>query len=131
MKYRTLHRYKYQLTEAYEHAVPDLRTYSYVGDFVSLVDGALLAHKGYAWDGASGPTIDTENSMRASLVHDALYQLLELGEVPQYYRLYADTLLRSIAREDGMSRFRSWYWFRAVRLFGGSRAKSRTTPESS
>ena len=36
----------------------------------------MIVEKDYAWDGPSGPTIDTSNSMRASLVHDVLYQAM-------------------------------------------------------
>jgi hypothetical protein len=37
--------------------------------------------KGYAWNGPSGPTLDTRNFMRGSLVHDALYQLMREGRM--------------------------------------------------
>ena len=51
-----------------------------------------------AGDGPSGPAIDTKNFMRASLVHDALYQLMRLGTLDKSRRQYADRLLQTIRR---------------------------------
>ena len=82
---------------------------------------------GYAWDGPSGPTIDTKNFMRGSLVHDGLYQLMREGLLAhEEYRKSADDLLRDICVEDGMSKFRAWYVHRAVRISGGKSTKPRT-----
>jgi len=85
--------------------------------------GVLTVCRGYAWDGPSGPSIDTESFMRGSLVHDALYQLIREGyltDTDGADRLLADELLRAICREDGMSKLRAWYVFHAVRRFGGA-----------
>ena len=95
-------------------------------EFVTLEPNGLLSlRRGYAWDGPSGPTLDTRNFMRASLVHDALYQLMREGLLDSSQRLYADRLLRKICRQDGMSRFRAWYVYRALRAFGGKGARPR------
>ncbi len=120
--YRELHRYKYQLVEPYQHAVGIsarvIRT-----PFLSLdAEGLLGIAHGYAWDGPSGPTIDTLNFMRGALVHDALYQLMRMEKIPFSYRDHADQLLRAICLEDGMSKFRAWYVYQAVKLFGGANA---------
>lgn len=83
--------------------------------------GKLLIHIGYAWDGPSGPTIDTKNFMRGSLVHDALYQLMREKLLPiKPYKELADKLLREICIEDGMSKLRAWYVYHSVRLFGNA-----------
>lgn len=80
---------------------------------------------GYAWDGASGPTYDSLNSMRGGLVHDGLYQLMREGKISRKYRKDADEELYIICREDGMNYFRaqSWYW--AVRGFAGFASKKK------
>lgn len=74
--------------------------------------------KGYCWDGPSGPAIDTKDFMRGSLVHDCLYQLIRDGYITSSYRKTADTLLKKICREDGMSLIRSIWVYLGVRIFG-------------
>lgn len=87
-------------------------------DWIELLnDGTLIISGAYAWDGATG-AINTENSVRASCGHDALYQLIRLGLLPRTMRLKADSNLRKWLIEDGMSEFRAGYWFVAVRLLG-------------
>ena len=90
-----------------------------IGDFVKLsADGFLELKSGYAWDGPSGPTIDTLNFMRGSLVHDALYQLMRAGELDAgEWRKQADKELRRICREDGMTFVRAGWVYLAVQLF--------------
>jgi len=87
-------------------------------------DGLLLIHKGYAWDGASGPTIDTKNTMLGSLVHDALYQLMREGYLDIEHRKRADELLRDIMISKGMAKFRARIWYRAVRKAARKSARS-------
>jgi hypothetical protein len=82
--------------------------------------GKLTIRKRYSWDGPSGPTIDTKNFMRGSLIHDALYQLMREKVLPQSARKRADEILREVCLQDGMSRFRAWYVFKTVRWFGAS-----------
>lgn len=84
-----------------------------------LPNGELWMKSGYLWDGPSGVAIDTPTFMRASLVHDALYQLIKQGLLPKSARKKADAEMRRICREDGMGWFRSWYAWAAVRVFGG------------
>lgn len=139
MKYiRYTEGYKYQLEE--DHRVQTDITPVVPGGnrFVQLtLDGLLLIRAGYAWDGASGPAIDTPSFMRGSLVHDALYQLIRLGVVPSAGgRQQADQLLRQIVLEDGMWALRAWWVYHAVRLFGGQYMRGpgngntvRTAPE--
>jgi len=117
--------YKYQLAYDYEvetgiNLLDDINT-----EYISLSKGGLLKIKeGYAWDGPSGPTIDTPNFMRGSLVHDALYQLLRNRLLPQSYRKRADNLLHQVCLEDGMSKIRAYYVWKSVNLF----AKNAASP---
>jgi hypothetical protein len=129
MRYRRVRPWKYQLLEDVELELPGRwPSIRIAGGLVNLVDyrnpdrGVLTIAAGYSWDGPSGPTFDTENFMRASLVHDALYQLMRSGRLPMDRRPVADALLRDLAREDGMSRLRSWWVWRSVRLFGRKNA---------
>lgn len=115
--------YKYQLVEPYTYQT-EIYVFDIASDWIRLEpNGKLTAAQGYAWDGASGPTVDTKSSMRGSLVHDMLYQLM--GEYPELlvYRPYADDLLYQICCEDGMSSFRAYIWRKMVNWFGGKRAR--------
>ena len=112
--------YKYQLVEPYEVTVPIRPDEDVTTDYVDLTrDGKLIIKKGYAWDGPSGPTIDTPSFMRGSLVHDALYQLLRMQKIGSNYRKEADEEIRRMCLEDGMWRLRAWYVYRALRKGGG------------
>jgi hypothetical protein len=75
--------YKYQLVDASSVEV-NIRPAAQIDtDYIALTaDGLLTVKKSYAWDGPSGPTIDTKNFMRGSLVHDALYQLADYRFCP-------------------------------------------------
>lgn len=112
--------YKYQLCETYQ-GMTGIEGHTVLTEWIDLDPiGQITIRKGYAWDGPSGPTFDTPAFMRGSLVHDALYQLLEEGLLNPELRIKADEALRRICIEDGMSRIRAWWVYRAVRGFGGS-----------
>jgi hypothetical protein len=115
--------YKYQLAQTCSTDISycitpekDINT-----EYLGLNDnGVLIIRKGYAWDGPSGPTIDTKNFMRGSLVHDALYQLIRMGFLEEDpHRKLADQILYDICREDGMSWIRAKWVYRGVRVGGG------------
>ena len=119
--------YKYQLCAAFVIGVAIRPPVAVRNQFIELTpDGTLTILSGYAWDGPSGPTFDTRNFMRGSLVHDALYQLIGDGLLPLSDRAAADLELRRICLEDGMSAIRAWWVYRAVRIFGDTAA---ATPE--
>ena len=122
ISYRT--GYKYQLKAGYVVDIGVTPDQPIVGRFLALsVEGKLTIKEGYAWDGPSGPTLDTLNFMRGSLVHDALYQLMREGLLDGHtYRKIADRLLQEMCKEDGMSALRAWGVYRGVRLGGGPSA---------
>ena len=129
--YRKLKRYKYQLMDAYRIQIDLNPTQDILTDYVQLsIDGQLTLTKYYAWDGPSGPTFDTLNFMRGSLVHDGLYQLIREKHLDYDLQEFADQLLKQMCIEDGMSRFRAWYVHKAVSIFGKrSLKKSRKKEE--
>lgn len=110
--------YKYQLAENYRLVLPfapekDIRTH-----YVSFTrDGVLFVRAGYAWDGASGPVVDTKENMRGSLLHDALYQLLRMGLLPLPFRDLCDMLFRDITIEDGVNKWRAYAWYYGLKWF--------------
>lgn len=92
----------------------------------------VVVKKGYAWDGASGPTFDTRGSMQAALVHDVLYQCMRLDyitygndspeelplELRKKLREKVDALFLDMLKDGGMRWLRRWVWHRAVRWLG-------------
>jgi hypothetical protein len=123
MKYRK--GYKYQLYED-ETFRTGIKGFEIRSDFITLMpDGILTCKKGYAWDGASGPTWDTPSSMRGSLIHDAGYQLMREGHLPLDYKVVFDGLFYLTLIHDGMNKVRAWVWYKGVLWF----AKGATLPE--
>ena len=115
--------YKYQLNKDYTQDSIDIKPEKDADLYYLRLNtkGDLFIRSGYAWDGPSGPAIDTKNFMRASLVHDALYQLMREGYVSQYkYRDKADRLMQNICREDGMSKIRASWVYYGVKWFAKS-----------
>lgn len=112
--------YKYQLADDYKINIPIKPKSNIDTDFISLdTDGRLIVKKGYAWDGPSGPVIDTEENMRGSLVHDALYQLMRNKLlVTRTHRKAADQLFKDICKEDGVSNLTASTYYKALRKFG-------------
>lgn len=120
--------YKYQIVEEYSVTVSIKPEADIDTDYIDLDSaGNLTVRKGYAWDGPSGPTIDTRNFMRGSLVHDALYQLMRHEHLSKdQWRNEADRELKRMLREDGMSRLRAWWVYEALKRWGDPAA----SPES-
>ena len=115
MKY-TKGRFKYQLVEDVHHQTKifpekDIRTL-----FAELTRGGYLTvYTGYAWDGPSGPTIDSKSSIRGSMLHDVLYMLIRKRWLDPKHRKEADRILRDVCIEDGMWEFRARVWYVGVR----------------
>lgn len=111
--------YKYQLKQEYTVTIGIRPQTAIDTEYIDLdTDGRLTIAEGYAWDGPSGPTIDTLTFMRGSLVHDALYQLMREQRLDHVlHREAADRTLQQICIEDGMWSVRAWLVYYAVRLF--------------
>ena len=122
--YKDASNYKYQLLEDWSVQTTIEGAAAKIDGFIELTqDGLLTVKRGYSWDGPSGPTVDTKNSMRASLAHDALYQIERSGHLGQEWRLAADRLLYDLCIQDGMWRIRAKAWLWAVRTFAAGAAK--------
>jgi len=122
--------YKYQVARDYRIKLAVIPYEPICLPFV-LMDtaGDTIIKTGYAWNGASGPTLDTRNTMTGSLVHDLLYQLIRLGLIDPKYKAYADRILKEICVEDGMNRIRAACWLWAVKTFGGASCKPDAEPK--
>ena len=119
--------YKYQLAEDYSVQVNIFPSHIIETDYIILTNtGLLIGKRGYAWDGASGPAIDTKNFMRGSLVHDELAQLMRQGLLEIKWLDMANRELCRICREDGMSWIRAQWVYWGVTLAGDSFARAGT-----
>jgi hypothetical protein len=122
--------YKYQVSRTY-HIKFDIVPFAPIDlPFIKMdMQGNTKILPGYAWDGASGPTWDTLNSMIGSLGHDVGYQLIRLGLVDSSYKEYFDQWLHDCCTEDGMYSWRADYWRWAVLEFGSASTKPSAEPE--
>ncbi len=93
------------------------------GRIILHEDGLLEILPGYKWDGASGPTWDTECTIIASAVHDALYRLMAEGKLPLKERWKADAELWYLMRVNGAPWWRASYYYSAVQVFGKGHIK--------
>lgn len=117
-KYRTLS------NESYESGIKI--PYPVVTDYISMsTDGRIDIRAGYAWDGASGPALDTKSFMRGSLFHDASYQLMREEKVSLVHLDEFDVMLVNICEEDGMWSLRRWWVYRGVKIGSGPAANPR------
>ena len=126
IRYRS--EYKYQLAEDFGVKISIQPVQDIVTNFIELqTNGKLTVKKGYAWDGPSGPVIDTNQNLRASLVHDALYQLMRHQLLnSRAHRKTADELFRDMCKQDGVSNIRANMYYKALRRFG----KPAASPEN-
>lgn len=76
--------------------------------------GCLTIMNGYAWDGATWAP-DLRSVVRASLVHDALYQLMRSGKINRLWKDTVDNDFLRIMREDGAGWLARIY-YRGMRL---------------
>lgn len=122
--YKKRRKYKYNLHSDVEYPT-NIKIENPINLGLLAIDenGNLTIRKEYSWDGPSGPTIDTKNFMRGSLIHDSLYQLMRENVIPQNLRKKVDEILRKICLEDGMSKIRAWWVYQGVRIGGGGSSK--------
>ena len=122
--------YKYVVKRDF-HAQLDIIPYAPINqDHMQMdMNGNAVIVAGYPWNGASGPTFDTLNSMRGSLVHDFIYELIRLNLIDKKYKEYADKLLHDLCTEDGMWSWRADYWRWAVLKFGAGSCLPSAEPK--
>ena len=115
---------KYVLKEIYKGYIPFTPSKDIYTPYCRIdKSGWIQIDAGYEWDGASGPTIDTPDTMDGSLVHDVLYQLLREGVLGGNSRKFADKCIREMCITDGMPKWRANYWYFFLRCFGGGSAR--------
>ena len=118
MKY-SKYKYKFKVEENFSIELP-FKIPDFEHEYASSKDGILSVKRGYAWDGASGPIINTQDTLVASLVHDVLYQAMRLNLIKssKENRQIADKNFFEILKMNGVNSIRRKVWYFAVRLFG-------------
>jgi hypothetical protein len=114
VKIRYVEGFKYQLAEDVTIQTPIKGVRIDDPYFTLAIDGTLTVRRGYAWDGASGPTYDSKSSMRASLVHDVFCQAMRDGRLSFIHQDAVNLLFRQHCIEDGMWSLRAAAWHAAV-----------------
>lgn len=119
--------FKYQINEDFIIFIEDYKPSKDIIDefFEFYTDGTLLIKRGFAWDGPSGPTIDTKDSHIAAIVHDVFYRCIRKGYLPLSVKPIADKIFYKLLRKNGMFILRAYRWYLGVKLFG---KKSCTAP---
>jgi hypothetical protein len=119
---------KYRLEEEYS-AHTGLIGYTVQTPLIKLTPiGVLIISYGYGFD-PSGPTIDTKSSLRGSLEHDALYELMRLGLIPLSLLDVVNDRLEIVCKEDGMLDLRAELWDFMLDRVGESSADTKNNPE--
>lgn len=75
--------------------------------------GVLTVREGYASDGVSGPVRDRKTNLRGGFIHDALYQLMRMRELPHSLWRDADKEFAKALKQDG-----AWGWVVKIDLLG-------------
>lgn len=94
--------------------------------------GAGVLYRGFRFE-PSGPTKDTNNSIRPSAEHDANYWSSRIAphlsdEERAAWRKLADDWMEEQLKQRGMSKLRRFFWKRGLRWFGGSSADPAQEP---
>ena len=118
IKYRS--GYKYQLAADYSVSTKIKPKEEIDTKFIKLdLEGNLTVKDGYAWDGPSGPVIDRKENMRASLVHDAFYQLMRRRKLTvKKYKDKADRLFRKMCIQDGIRKETARVYYLGLQIGG-------------
>ena len=118
MQYRVIKKkYQYELRriECFIVDLPDVGIIASVGSihgYITLLGGVLTIQRHYQWDGSSVPLKkwwswiwDSDKyCKKASLCHDALYQLMQAGLMPLEHKLYIDRLYEADCIKGGMGK---------------------------
>lgn len=124
--------YKYQTVEQVSFFTGITHSEDIKTDYILFKqDGTLIFDKGYAWDGPSGPAVDTPKFIWASLPHDGGYQMIRMQLLSPSFRAPFDHFMKQLMQYDlaqssflvnRWNRVRAQYAYWAVRRFAMSAA---------
>jgi hypothetical protein len=109
--------YKYQLEEEYSVQTP-VKGVSIADPYFMLEpSGWLTIHRGWAWDGASGPTFDSKSSMTPSMVHDVFCVCMRDGRLSyDEWQDIVNDFFRDQCVQCGMWAWRAVLWHHGVEI---------------
>ena len=134
MQYRKTKGYKYLLVEEERLQVTIPGTIDH--KYIVLDMGEMIIKTGYAWDGSSIPlkkwfkwVWDSDRYCKtASLVHDALSQLMREGLLDKSYKEYADGLYKDMCIAGGMGKWQAGLRYKGLRASGNWGITKRKNP---
>lgn len=109
--------YKYKLYSRYKFQTQILNQSIITQEYSLSPDGMLVIGKSYVWNGVTN-WIDSKETMRATLIHDVLYQMMQEGQLDISYKSIADSTLYDILIEDGVHKIVAKLMYYAVKKFG-------------
>lgn len=122
--------YKHQLADDYKISINIKPKADIDTQFIVLdQQGSLTVKSGYAWDGTSGIR-DTDRNLRASLVHDALYQLMRRKKLTiSASKDKADRLFQKMCVEDGVPKTVAKVYYYTLKNLGKPSADPKNAKE--
>ena len=122
---------KYELTKDFSYTlsnpgwgkIPINPARKNTAQYVGISGTQLTINAGYGWDGATW-MFDIAKSMRATLVHDALYQIIRTSitkkKKRERFRKLADKEMKRILKKCKVNIILRTAWYYGVRTFGAS-----------
>lgn len=101
--------YKYKTEEPLQFYAPHLMHLYIHTSYIRISHCMITIWPGYAWDGCSGPVVDTKKNLVPSVFHDAIYQLIREGRLPLSDRIWADEEFGRLCVKWG-----TWGWLADV-----------------
>lgn len=128
MRYWCPKTYELQETICINSGLNPITPLSVAGYIALYTNGVLKIRAGYAWNGAD-VIPDDDGNMLASLIHDALYQLMRVaytdngnrpmaGIVRRTFRKQADILFRDLYIQNGGRVLWVWVCYLVLRIVG-------------
>lgn len=90
-------------------------------------NGELKIKRNFCWNGANFVP-DIKTVMKASCVHDCLYQMIRLNLIPDSQRNEADETFKEVCLSSGMNSLLANGFYKGLRIFGSNSAYGRENP---
>jgi len=118
MKY-SKHAFKYLVEENFSVKTP-IRSSREIDTWYCTLspEGVLMVKRGFASDGASGWTFDTDATKQPAVEHDIFYKLMRKKLVGISWKPIIDVFFRDRLVEEGMSKCRADMWLIMVDAYG-------------